>query len=241
MSDARKPSSARELRLVQLGHVDVDQADLGADGTELSELIGVDRDVTVAAGAQEGLDALPPSGWRRVHQRSADKFRGRAEVLAAPHPDGRGTWAIVNLAERDGTWLLSVDPGPMRAFPGRAARRANLSLTWPAGLVAPAGAVPDLDIELLNESDSVWLNQCDDSAHVRAWLLDSDHRRIETTPYFAFGHGRSLPTLQPGQACTLPVTWATSTIQTLPPGTYPLKAIAVALNLSADGGALTLI
>jgi hypothetical protein len=230
----------RLLALVQLGHVDIDPGSLTGPGTSLIGLLG-DRVPDVRAAA-EHLGQLPGDGWRSVHE-SVSGHGGRSEVLAAPHPDQADSWVMVNLAERDGSWIVSVNPGPVRVYPGRAARREGLRLAWPEPVIErPAGGPFDLVINLENTSARVWRNQCDDHAHVAGWLLDPAGHWIRSarSSWIAYARIGLLPTLRPGQIASLPVTVATADATSLPAGRYGLEAFAVALNLRSEPGVLLL-
>ncbi len=232
--------AASELALVQVGHVDVDPAALTVAGIALEDLLVAYPNLDVHAPA-EVLDLLPEGGWRRVHSRPSRADLGGQEVHAAPHRERPGTWAMISLSERDGIWTLSADPGPIPAFLGRPARRAGLRFAWPEALIAPAGTTPDLSIELRNVSDEVWINQPDDSAHVHGWLHGADGQRLPASPWIGYGHGASIPALQPGEAASLPVTLATPDVDLLSPGEYAIEAVLVALNLRSAPGSLRLV
>jgi hypothetical protein len=219
--------------LVQLGHVEVDPYLLTGPGTTLDAAIGSERHLEVRAAPGE-LGRLPRDGWRRVVA-DPDRGIGAREVLAAPLPDGAGTWALVNLAENEDVWILSADPGPIAPHPGRAARRRGLHLRWAArSIAATAGSVLALTIDLRNGSDRTWTNQFDDSATVRGWMSDREGRPLLASSWFAYGHTRSLPALQPGEAVALPISLEPLDTTLLVPGDYQIEACLVALNLHSD-------
>ena len=86
----------------------------------------------------------------------------------------------------------------------------------------------------------MWLNGHGDSAYVRGWLLEADGNRLEDSPWFAYGAGDELPTLQPDETVSLPVDLASYAYQTLQADTYQLEAVVVALDLQSTPGAITL-
>lgn len=227
-----------DLRLVTLGHVDVDPRVLTGDGGPLREAIG-SRPVDDRIG--DHAPALPAAGWRLIHRTAARGEWGGSEHFAAPRADGGWATATVSVPLDGGDAILSADPGPVLVLPGCAARRAGLTLSWPANLTAPAGSVPEISVELRNTTDRVWTNGRDESAHVRAWLLDPDGHRYEESSWFAHGGAHGLPTLPPGEVVVLPVDLASFDYQSLRPGRYRLDAVVVALDLRAAAGSLTLV
>jgi hypothetical protein len=191
----------------------------------------------------DSTDQLPQNGWRLIHQSPAQGNWGGSEVFAAPHPGVADSgWAVATLSSpgRGRKWILSADPGPVRPVPGRAARRAALSLSWADGLRSPAGSIPELSIRLRNDSDQVWSNEHSDSAYVRGWLLDGDGNRLEESSWFAFGAGDPLPRLRPGETVVLPVEMASYAYQNLSAGTYQLEAVIVTLDLRSTLGSVVL-
>lgn len=124
-------------------------------------------------------------------------------------------------------------------MPGRAARRAGLSLSWATGLSSSAGTSPQLTIQLRNTTDQTWSNEYADSAYVRGWLVD-DGNRLEESPWFAYGTGQALPILQPGAMAHLSVDLASYPYETLRAGTFRLDAVVVALDLESTPGSITL-
>lgn len=139
-----------------------------------------------------------------------------------------------------GDRILSADPGPVHVVPGRAARRAALSLSWPDDLAAAAGSIPELSVRLRNTTDQVWTNEAGDPAHVRGWLLDTHGQRLENSAWFAYGFDHPLPTLQSQEVVMLPVDLAAYSYENLSAGQYQLEAIAVALNLHSEAGSILL-
>ena len=222
--------------LVQLGAIEVEAAALRGPGSSLEEVL----DAYHLLGSGDLISRAAPTGWRLVRVRPAGQMSGASHVLAAPHPHKGGGWTIVVLDDHQGRWHLSVDPGPLMVVPARAARRAALVLRWAQPLSIPAAQVTRLSIEVRNLSEQPWHNLADDSAHVIAWLLDEAGSRIEDSPWFAYGHGRCLPDLAPGQRATLQVAWSTPRIETLPPGRYGLDALAPALGLHAQPATIEL-
>ncbi len=231
-----------ELTLVQLGHVDVDPEVLTGGGEPLRAAIGAEQPIDDHLGEIAG--GLPADGWRLVHRSAAQPGLGVSEVFAAPCGDpATGGWAMASLSalRPDGARILSADPGPIRVFPGRAARRAGLSLTWPDDLTPRAGSIPELEIRLRNQTDQVWSNDPEDSAHVLGWLLDSNGERLQRSPWHAHGLGDLLPTLHPGEMVMLPVAMASFEYVGLGRGTHQLDALVVALGLRSSAGSLTLL
>lgn len=138
-------------------------------------------------------------------------------------------------------WIFSAGPGPVLVYPGQAARREGLRLTWPQPeLRLPAGLAVQLTVNLSNSRPDVWRNQRGDSAHVAGWLLDPAGQRLRASPWLAYGHGASIPALQPGETISLPVTLGTPDTGALPVGRYGLDAILVQLNLRSSFGTLVL-
>lgn len=230
-----------DLELMTLGYVDVAPAVLAGSGTSLHELIQVDGSVEDHVGHL--AEDLPQSGWRLVHRSPGQDDWGGSEVFAAPRvgtPDGG--WAMATLSARSGgsDWILSADPGPIRVFPGRAARRAGLSLTWPDNLTGEVGKMPELEIRCRNGTDKAWTNDRGDTAYVRGWLLDADGNPLEGSSWFAYGNGDTLPTLQPGEDVLLPVTMASYDYESLGPGRYEIAAVAVALDLRSAPGSIVM-
>ena len=132
------------------------------------------------------MGQLPADGWRVILTRPARQHLGPAEFLAAPLPGHQGAWAMVILGHRDGLQTLSADPGPLRAYPGQAARRQGLQLTWPGPeLVLPAGTPVQLTINLRNCRPGTWHNERDDSAYVAGWLLGPAWQRLQASPWLA--------------------------------------------------------
>lgn len=233
--DAAPPGAG----LVQVGHVEVEQPVLAGPGQPLAGLLaGRELRGTVPA---EVIDRLPADGWRVISTRPASQHLGPAEVLAAPLPGRQGAWALVALARRDGAWIFSADPGPVLVYPGKAARRHGLRLTWPQPeLRLPAGLPVQLTVNLHNSRPDVWRNHRDDSAYVAGWLLDPAGQRLQASPWIAYGHGASIPALQPGQIISLPVTLVTPDTGALPAGRYGLDAVLLALDLRSSPGNLVL-
>lgn len=229
-------SDPTDLTTVTLGDVDIDSDVLSGGGGTLRDAIG-GRPIDNQIGE---IVELPQAGWRLIHGTPATGDWGGSETFAAPYTDTADSgWALASVsAPHDGgDWILSADPGPVRVFPGRPARRAALSLTWPGGPRATAASISILSIQLCNESDRLWSNERGDSAYVRGWLLNAAGRRLETSSFFVFGSGHGLPTLQPGEVAMLPVEMATFDYHSLPQGTYQLDAMLVELNLQAAAGA----
>jgi hypothetical protein len=229
-----------QLHLVTLGAIDVDPTVLTGDGTTLREAIGPhgvdDRSTDVAPH-------LPATGWRLVHQIPARPEWGGNTSFAAPRGNTpEAGWAVATVSSPlgGGVPILSANPGPVHVHPGRATRRAGLSLTWAQNLTAPAGSIPRLHVQLSNTTHQVWTNVVGATAHVRGWLLDSAGHRLETASWFAYGAGDPLPTLQPGETAQLPVDLAAYDYANVTPGTYPLDAVAVSLDLHAEPGTLLL-
>lgn len=225
--------------LVQIGHVEVEPQILAGPGQSLAGLLA-GRDLQASAPAPL-MGQLPAGGWRVIRTRPARQRLGPAEVLAAPLPGHPGTWAMLTLARRDGRWILSADPGPHRVYPGQQARRQGLQLTWPQPEIRrPAGAEVRLAINLRNSRPVTWRNQRDDCAHVTAWLLDPAGQRLQASPWLAYARGAPVPTLQPGETISVPVTLATPHTHTLPAGRYGLDGVLVQLNLRSGPGTLIL-
>lgn len=235
--DAASPDGGAGL--VQVGHVEVEQPVLTGPGQPLAGLLaGRELRVTIT---DEMMGQLPADGWRVISTQPAREHLGPAEVLAAPLPGHQGAWALVNLARRDGVWIFSADPGPVLVYPGQAARRHGLRLTWPQPeLHLPAGVPVQLTVNLHNSTPDVWRNQRNDSAHVAGWLLDPAGQRIQASPWIGYGHGASIPALQPGETISLPVALSTPDTGALPAGRYGLDAVLVALNLNSSPGTLIL-
>jgi len=230
-----------DLTMVSLGHVDIDPQVLTGEGGSLREAIG-GRPLDDRIG--EIAERLPRAGWRLIHRSPAQGDWGGSEVFAALCGETADSgWAVATVSAPGGggDWILSADPGPVSVFPGRAARRAALSLSWPDDLSATAGSIPELSIRLRNETDRVWSNDRGDMAYVAGWLLDADGRRLEESSWFAFGVGDTLPTLQPGEMVTLPVAMASFDYQSLSPGNYQLDAMVVALDLCSAAGSIVLM
>lgn len=153
-----------DVTMVSLGHVDIDPQLLTGEGASLREATG-GRALDDRTG--EVGDRLPRAGWRLVHRSPAQGDWGGSEVFAAPWGEtADGGWAVaaVSAPGGGGDWILSADPGPVSVFPGRAARRAGLSLWWPDDLTATTGSIPELTIRLRNETGRVWSNDCGDGA-----------------------------------------------------------------------------
>lgn len=230
-----------ELELVQLAHLDIHPSVLADDGVPLASLMPSNGEFD-DPNATEQLAELPPTGWRLVKERAANGHPIEpGGTYAAPHPDHDGKWAILDLGQRNGRWDFSANPGPLRVYPGRAARRKNLRLTWSTGVIeVKAGAEPVLSIDLQNVGNDDWINVRDDSTHIFGWLLNPEGERIVDSAWMSYGHGPSLPTLTPGATVTLPVTVKTPRFAALPPGSYGLEALLAALNLRSNRGSLRL-
>lgn len=225
--------------MVSLGEVDIDPKVLTGEGRSLREAMGV-RPVDDRIGEIE--ERLPRVGWRLIHRWPAQHGWGGSEVFAAPCGETADSgWALASASGGGGDWILSANPGSVRVFPGRAARRAGLVLSWPDDLTATAGSIPELNIRLGNDTDRVWSSGPGDTAHVRGWLLDVSGRRLEKSSLFAYVAGEILPTLQPGEVVTLPVAMAFFDYQSLGPGDYQLAAVAVALDLRSTAGSIALV
>ena len=232
---------ADDLTQVTLGHVDTDPEVLTGGGGSLRDAIG-DRLIDDRIG--DLAPQLPTSGWRLIHRSPAQPGWGGNESYAAPWGETADSgWAMASVAAPVGggrVSILSAAPGPFHVFPGRAARRAALSLSWPDDLTASPGSIPVLSIRLDNTTNQVWTNQAGVTAHVRGWLLDADGQRLETSAWFAHGFGHALPTLQSGAAVMLPVDLASYSYESLRPGRYQLEAVAVALDLYSTAGSILL-
>lgn len=182
-----------DLSLLTLGTVDVDPEVLTGAGGSLREAIG-ERPIDDRTGNL--APRLPKTGWRLIHRSPAQPGWGGNESCAAPCGDTADSgWAVVNVSSPagGGDWILSADPGPVHVFPGRAARRAGLSLSWPDDLTATAGSTPALSIRLRNATNQVWRNEKGDTAHVRGWLLGADG----TSPTATAGHYDTCSTCPP--------------------------------------------
>lgn len=222
---------------VQLGHLDVDPAALTGGGAGLWQVIGTGRNLDVRV-PREFLDVLPESGWRLVHANPAGVKRGRSEMLAAPYSPAAGGWAVVNLAERDGKWIVSCNPGPLQVYPSRADRRARLSLSWASELTALASSLPELTVLLSNTSSSTWRNVADDGQFIAAFLYEEGSPR-EGLRYVSTAH-RRLDDLEPGQSVELPVAFQPAASQLYAPGRYDIDARLIDLDLRCPDAVITL-
>lgn len=228
-------SAPDDLTLVQLGHLDVDPSVLAGPGTTLSDALGEHGSLTQLG---DRAAELPTDGWRMIGESNAEFHTSQA--FAAPHPAQRDAWALLHIAKTRGGWRTSADPGPVSLLPGRPARRKGLRLDWPAEpFTGSADDLPELTITIRNTATRAWENIGRDSAHIRAWLLNTDGQRLPASPFVWHGALPRLPDLAAGEGVLMPVTIAVP--ERIPgPGRYGVQAVVVALNLWSDIGAVRL-
>lgn len=209
------------LRLVSLGRVDVHPADLTGDGLPWPALITAAVDDRIGA---EHRARMPVDGWREL--RPVCRGGPPRRVFAAPHVDG---WAVAYLSRGEqGGWLLSADPGPLVARPGRATRRRHLTLRLSPDARARAGELASLRVTLTNTGGQQWRHDGQDSSYVHGWLLDDSDARLPSgwVSYAPLRH--RLHDLHPGESVSLPVDFGGITVTV---GRYPWHACLVDLDL----------
>lgn len=227
---------------VQLGDFEVERAVLLGRGGELPS-IWQGQPLTVEEPVAHAADGpFPIIGWRVV---AGDDDSTSAEmpspVLAAPAQDDSHWW-LVRLEERDGAWLATAHPWPVRMRPSREARGTGLALSWADGPAsATAGSLNDVEVSL-SRTDSPFLAwDEEDDANVVGWLVDAlTGERLPYEPWQAFGFGQPIARATEGSV-RLPVRWITSDIDRLPPGRYGIAANLVSLQVHTDTAYIELL
>jgi len=231
---------------VQLGSFEIEGAALEVEGVDLRtafrDFEPLQPDHLVADGR------LPAGGWRIVGQLGPASGDPAQVAIAAPFPDEQGSWALVVFAHEPLGWRRVVShPGPLYPTPGRAERRARLTLSWPhASLIFPSGSTPEIHVSLRNVSHQPVggpddKDYSDDDQHVLAFLLDRSGAPLPHATGINRGTPLSIPRLRPGEEADLPALLVTSIIETLPPGDYGVKAVLPTMELWSDVVQITLI
>jgi hypothetical protein len=232
--------------LVQLGPVEIPAGVLREGGVALSDLVTQFRPLHF----DNRFLALPRTGWRIVHDRRASAEQPiRQVLLAAPSGRDPNAWVTVGLTQRDGPWSARIDPTPVTARPGKATRRKGLRLTWgEEPMIGLTGRPLSLQVGLLNASSQVWTNgdaNADrwgyDDLSVVVWLLAPDGTALPANDRFAPAGDRPLIRIGPGEIVMLPARIATTHVQKLPAGDYPLTAVLRSVELESDRGRLRLL
>ena len=208
---------------------------LGFEDVNASDLLSVGSPWQALAPAEvaRSLDAevarlMPTEGWREVRTFDTAQAPFRRRVFAAPHESG---WALIHLAETDDGTILSGDPGPYFARPGRASRREGLRLRWSPVTRCRAAELNQLTVTLVNVADRPWAADPLDSPYVHGFLLD-EHGQHMSPGWFAYSPDGSLPdSLGPSEAATLPVDFGPD-VAGVEPGVYGVQAVLTGLGLS---------
>lgn len=217
------------------------------EGSALRDLLPSRAKLTAARpGGLEQLEQLPEMGWRPIASMSAPARPDVAiTTLAAPHPAASEAWQLVSLVRHQNqeTWSCRIVDSPLTAVPAKAARRAGLTLSWPAQQSVTRGVTPDLQLTITNTAAHPWVNVAGDHGWSYAWVLDAQGARIIGSGMHSSVHSLNyLRSLDPGQSTTVAdIDILTPSADQLEPGDYGLEGLVPSIGLStSDNGYLNI-
>ncbi len=191
----------------------------------------------------------------------APDIRAFASHLASRHtpgfPDakaGRHSGPVTDAADDVTAWVTALvwpqhegpptfmgDLSTYRLRPTQSIRRQGLALSWTEPLRAEAPELDAVSVTLTNTSGSVWTPDPEDHGFVHGHFLDDDGNSPAHCS-FAYGlspHEFKGVSLAPGESLQLPV--AFSHDKAAAPGSHPIEAILVSLNLRSPKGTLEVV
>lgn len=212
---------------------------LADPGVPLVYLIGEQG----AASVDDMLGPPPPVG--RVIVGDLTSPESHLPTSAAPWINrDPSKWILITVYRFDGQWHSVVQGTGGVVRPGRASRRAGLALDWLVSpMVAAVGTKPTLRLGLRNVGHAPWHADGVDDDYVKVWALGPAGERL-AVDHSAWGmvgiEVHLLPSLDPGTAAELTVTWQPQSVEKLPAGEYTLEAQLVSLELPCSPGILRL-